>query len=725
MRLASVRAGRLSNVVLWSQLMSSGNRSRRKFTPSLSIVDALEPRLLLTGVDCCADDVLDGSVSELDQIAPSQVGIASTSGTETGEIRRGNRNDWFDVTVTEDSNATITLTELSDNLTLRLYDQNNRRIARSTRGGTNDEAINIELEPGEYRIRVTGHRRATGTYQLDWQLDSIDGAGNTRETARDLGTVGSALFQDRVSPEDQLDVFRFTVDERSELDLGLTDLSADADLYLFDADGRRLASSFLSGSQDEQISGTIGAGTYFAAVSPWEDADTSYTFTVEATSIVDDTPTDGGDTDAFPDVPDLRGTNNWHLNAVNAPEAWAQGYTGDGVLVAVLDTGVSLDHPDLASNIYVNPGEIAGNGIDDDGNGFVDDINGWDFTTNTNDADDVHGHGTHVAGIIGAGSNGFGATGVAYDATILPVQVLSDSGSGSNRSVADGIRYAVDVGADIINLSLGGGFSSTILSALRYAEANDVLVVAAAGNESADIPSHPAIFSNQLDNTLSVGAFSSSNQLASFSNRVGGSGAVQIDAPGVSVYSTYADGRYARLSGTSMAAPNAAGVAALALSANADLSAAELRTLLVNGAIDTVASSDSIGRVNAATTVAYAAAGATSNSLASARASNGNEDSSNQMSATTTTTVAQNLTATAVDVSSEDEPAETFTRVLVATDTDTALPTTSGESQSETGIQETDSIQIANYDSGEQTPDSGLTFDTELDLYFASLTALS
>lgn len=702
--------------------MSSGNRRRKQSSPGIVVVDvALEPRLLLSGVNCCVDDgVTAGLTSTAGQSTVSQVTTSSSSGTETGNIRVGNRNDWFDLSVTEASNATVTLTELTGNLTLRLYDEDGNRIGRSTRGGTRDETINLEVEPGEYRIRVTGHRRATGRYRLDWQLDAIDGAGNTRDTARDLGTVGSASFQDRVGPEDQLDVFRFTVNQRSELDLELTDLSDDADLYLFDIDGRRLASSFQSGSQDEQISGRIDAGTYFAVVTPWQEASTSYSFTVDASPIVDTPPVDGGDTDAFPDVEDLRGANNWHLNAVNAPEAWAQGYTGSDVLVAVLDTGVSLNHPDLASNIYVNQGEIPGNGRDDDGNGFVDDVNGWDFTTNTNDADDVHGHGTHVAGIIAAASNGFGATGVAYDATILPVQVLSDSGSGSNRSVADGIRYAVDVGADIINLSLGGGFSSAIRSALRYAELNDVLVVAAAGNESASTPSYPAIFSNELNNTISVGAFSSNNSLASFSNRVGGSGAVQVDAPGVSVYSTYPDGRYARLSGTSMAAPNAAGVAALALSANADLTASELRTLIVNGAIDNVANSDSIGRVNAATTVAYAEAGVTGSS-ASARASNGSESSDSQSQSHIMTASRQQASSIETEVLFEETPTPDLTRVLTLFDDDNALPTPAGENETEAlAASRTTANGI-----GEQNQEAGLVLETELDIFFTRLGALS
>ena len=297
-----------------------------------------------------------------------------------------------------------------------------------------------------------------------------------------------------------------------------------------------------------------------------------------------------------------------------------KGYTGEGVVVAVVDTGVDLDHPDLASQIWVNTDEIAGNGIDDDHNGYVDDVSGWDFASNDNDPNDVYGHGTHVAGIIAAENNGIGSTGVAPDATIMPVRVLGSDGSGTASAVAAGIRYAAQNGADIINLSLGGSFSSVIYAALQYAQSLDVLVVAAAGNEYASTPSNPATASATLSNVISVGAYSSSNSLASFSNDVGFSGAVQVDAPGVNVYSTYLNGRYAIFSGTSMAAPHVAGLAALALSANGALTASQLRTTIVNGADFSINGSDSRGGINAAVTVALAEAGQTSTAASAATA---------------------------------------------------------------------------------------------------------
>ena len=196
----------------------------------------------------------------------------------------------------------------------------------------------------------------------------------------------------------------------------------------------------------------------------------------------------------FQEVEYFGGRADWNVNSIQAPEVWNAGFTGEGITVAVIDTGVDLTHPDLVDNLWTNVGEIAGDGIDNDGNGFVDDVFGWDFVSHDASPNDAHGHGTHVAGTIAAGNNGRGTTGIAYGADIMPIRVLGNDGSGSSLDVAAGIRYAVDNGADVINLSLGGGYSSTIDAALQYAEANDVFVVAASGNEGTvrGLPSGPA-----------------------------------------------------------------------------------------------------------------------------------------------------------------------------------------------------------------------------------------
>jgi subtilisin family serine protease len=275
------------------------------------------------------------------------------------------------------------------------------------------------------------------------------------------------------------------------------------------------------------------------------------------------------------------------------------------VIVAVIDTGVDYLHSELAGSIWTND-DLAGNGIDDDGNGYVDDLYGWDFAYGDADPMDVHGHGTHVSGTIAAAQNGFGATGVAFGALIMPVQVLDIGGSGTWEAIADGIRYAVDNGADIINLSLGGGYSAIIASALAYADQMGVFVAAASGNDSASTPGYPAYHSGELDNVLSVGAHDVNDRRAWFSNRVGGSGAVQIDAPGAGVYSSVPGNTYATWDGTSMAAPHVAGVAALVLEANPNLTPSQLRALLVDGATRSILGSDSAGGLNAAMSVAMA-----------------------------------------------------------------------------------------------------------------------
>ncbi|MFM7327053.1 MAG: S8 family peptidase, partial [Nodosilinea sp.] len=289
-----------------------------------------------------------------------------------------------------------------------------------------------------------------------------------------------------------------------------------------------------------------------------------------------------GQSSPFPDVANLGG-NNWGNDLVKAPEVWARGFTGQGIVVAVVDTGVDYTHPDLAANIWVNSREVAGNGIDDDGNGFIDDVRGWDFVNNDNTPLDGNGHGTHVSGTIAALNNGFGVTGVAYNARIMPVQVLSNSGSGSSLGVANGIRYAANNGARVINLSLGGGYSADVYSAIQYATGRGSIVVMASGNQGAAQPSYPAFHATEYG--LSIGAVDSGSRIASFSNRAGTNSAMRhVMAPGVGVYSTVPNNGYATYNGTSMATPHAAGVVALMLSANSSLSPAQVRDMVTGTA---------------------------------------------------------------------------------------------------------------------------------------------
>lgn len=280
----------------------------------------------------------------------------------------------------------------------------------------------------------------------------------------------------------------------------------------------------------------------------------------------------------FVDVPDLGG-NNWGADLVKAPETWAKGYTGQGVVVAVLDTGVDYNHQDLSSNIWTNSKEIAGNGKDDDGNGYIDDYYGWNFDGNNNSTLDVNGHGTHVSGTIAGVNNGYGVTGIAYNSKIMPVKVLDDEGSGSYSAIANGIYYAVDNGADVINLSLGGGRSNdTLQKAIEYASSKGVIVVMAAGNDGGSQPAYPARYAKNYG--LAVGAVDQNKNLADFSNRAGADQLTYVTAPGVNVYSTLPGNEYASYSGTSMATPHVTGVVALMLSANPNLSDAQVRQII-------------------------------------------------------------------------------------------------------------------------------------------------
>ena len=221
---------------------------------------------------------------------------------------------------------------------------------------------------------------------------------------------------------------------------------------------------------------------------------------------------------------------------IDALEAWDATTGSHDVVVAIADTGVAYDHPDLAANIWANPGETV-NGADDDLNGFKDDTRGWDFIDDDNTPRDLVGHGTHVAGTVGAvGNNGNGTSGVAWNVSLMPLRVLDSEGSGTTSDVASAISYAAAKGADVVNLSLGGpDFSLSVSNAISNAP--NVLIVAAAGNEGANIDVTPSFPCNYpLTNIVCVGATDMNDQLAGYSNY--GAANVDLAAPGSRILSS-------------------------------------------------------------------------------------------------------------------------------------------------------------------------------------------
>ena len=270
---------------------------------------------------------------------------------------------------------------------------------------------------------------------------------------------------------------------------------------------------------------------------------------------------------------------------IGASQAWDVA-TGTAVPVAVVDTGVTFKHADLAGNAWVNAGDIR-NGIDDDADGFKDDVNGADFLSGDSDPDDDGGHGTHVAGIIGAqGNNSVGITGVNWDAAVMGLKFLDGNGEGNTADAASAIDYAVDHGARVINASWGGpAFSHALYSAIRRAGEQGVLVVAAAGNDGVNAdssPDYPAAF--DLPNVISVAATDRADRLVDFSNY--GAKSVDLGAPGDDIYSTVPSvtdpSGYAAFSGTSMAAPFVTGAAALYLSKFPGASVDQVRAALLS-----------------------------------------------------------------------------------------------------------------------------------------------
>lgn len=519
--------------------------------------------------------------------------------------------DFYRFQINTPSNFNLLLNGMSADADVRLIrDDNSNGIVefgevldRSVAWGSTPEQIDGMLSPGIYYVEVYQFSGDT-PYTLTLTANPIaDSAGNTLSTALNLGSLNQPhIVSDFVSSFDLDDYYRVTVETPSPLSLGLSGLSGDADLELiYDANtngfvdfGEVLQGSYRGSSDSEDIQlPYVAPGNYYVRVKSYS-GDTNYTLhaigdryspdsgygLVDASAAVAQAL---GQLPVFPPMPD---TNVWGIDRVNAPEVWAQGYTGQGVVVAVVDSGVDYTHLDLAGNMWLNADEIANNGIDDDGNGYVDDWRGWDLIEGDSDPMDLDSHGTHVAGTIAATPNGFGVTGIAPSAAIMPVRVLDFEGKGTSWTIAQGIRYAVNNGADIINLSLGTSSPSPesiaeIDLALQEASDRGVVVVMASGNEYASEPGYPAYDATTWG--LAVGASDIGNVMPGFSNRAG-SLLDYVVAPGVDIYSTILGNSYQSFSGTSMATPHVAGVAALVLSANPNLTPPVVEAILTQSA---------------------------------------------------------------------------------------------------------------------------------------------
>ncbi|MEG4581643.1 S8 family serine peptidase [Microcoleus sp. MON1_C5] len=598
--------------------------------------------------------------------------IAPTPQTVSDFVGDGNPANFYRFSLTAPTKITANLTGLRSDADFSLIQDingNNKVDAQdilesSENEATQQETISQDLLPGNYFLLVNQFEGNTN-YNLSLSGTPVNAPippnDNTVATARNV-TLTSApqTFSGSVSDIDSDDYYRINVTSQSDVNLKLSFANAtenaDVDLFLArdsNGDGEIDSDEIIDASENpgsnlEEISlNALEAGEYIVLVEQIETSSGSTNYTLEASATPDITPATPippsttpeyntyfgyGNIDAaaavsraggrspFPDVPNITGAvpnnNVSDLNSINAPEVWNQGITGKGVIVAVLDTGVDVKHPDLASNIWVNSGEIPDNGVDDDNNGFIDDVNGYNFSDNTSDPSEVpgenaFGHGTHVAGTIAGKKNGaiadvngdlYDITGVAYDAQIMAVRVLvGQRGAGRFASpVAAGIDYAVANGAKVINMSLANRESDAnqpkdqpdTRAALERARQAGVHVVAiAAGNNRNKFakgqvtrPAQPSRLS-QNNLAIAVGALDSKNlQFADFSNPAGVDPINFVSAPGVGVLSATPDNTYKPMNGTSMAAPHVAGVMALMLQANPNLSPGQLEQILIQTA---------------------------------------------------------------------------------------------------------------------------------------------
>ena len=284
----------------------------------------------------------------------------------------------------------------------------------------------------------------------------------------------------------------------------------------------------------------------------------------------------------------------WGLKKSDAGRAWKVTKGSKSKIVAVIDTGIDINHEDLSENIWVNPGETgfdskgknkASNGIDDDGNGFIDDVHGWNFVSNNNDLKDNHGHGTHIAGIIGAiGGNKKGISGIAPEVSLMIIKYFDPKVQNTDnlKNTINAIKYAVKMGANVINYSGGGTeYSKEEFEAVKEAEKKGILFVAAAGNERSNSDQfhyYPADY--KLSNIISVTALDPNREVLASSNY--GTETVDLAAPGQNIISTLPDNSYGFMTGTSQATAFVSGAAVLVMANKTDFKFDEVKKYILS-----------------------------------------------------------------------------------------------------------------------------------------------